>query len=241
MNAQNIDLAKIFEEQERLRNKVADATAALDKAQSELSQYNAAKKAEIDHLLVSGKSLGDPLQNEAFAVFGLGKNALDKTREFSDLLVKSRGADVLMTFTHPKRIRFGNSLEKRDFVTQYVYVFGKLSGERLKLTTEANSSFIMTSVAIPFEKHVLWSSDLIGQEAYERKSGAFVLGGTHFEPRAQTMLDYLVEKESESKVAIQIGSWNINYKRSDIAKASTLLESQETECALLPDSVCNPS
>ncbi len=241
MNAQNIDLTNIFEEQERLQRNVANATAALEGAQSELSQYDAMKKAEIDDLLASGMSLGDPLQDKAFLIFGLDKGALEKVREFSDLLVKSQGADVLMTFTHPKRVRFGKTLEKRDFVTEYIYVLGKLSGERLKLAREEDHTFIMTSVAIPFEKHVLWSSDLIGQEAYERITGAFVLNSTHIEPRVQTILDYLVGKKSESTVTIQIGSWNINYKRPDIVKASVLLDSQETECALSPDTVCNPS
>ncbi len=146
-----IDLdAEFFREHEKRCAEEARLKAMLE------AQDNVIREKLSDYLkglkkrLVEGETTGDPLQDELILRFGLfSKAELKKVVEFSKVLENSKGAELVIYARHEQTIRhvmIPTPGDENESATVWGFVFGILSGERLRIGETGN-------LIIPFARY----------------------------------------------------------------------------------------
>lgn len=206
-----IELEDFFLKQSGLQRDIGEAMQKVNVAQTMLSAFNEDAKTALIESLGLGYSTGDPLRDEVLQIFGLDKEILDKVVAFNDRLIKSRGKEMIAVFPYRQRIRFGGPGDKResDYANCEGYVFGVLSGERLKLTRSGENRWDDLKAMIPFDRHVVWGFN--GNRttgALRPKIGVVTLCGHSFlnildEPNAGTFISGIIGgKEADASILI---------------------------------------
>ena len=138
-----IDLPRLIEGRLLLLDRLSKAKAALEKAQLELSAFDADAKAEIEKAIEQGASLGNPLQDRLISFVGVDIERMEKYLAFNDRLVAGKGEDFLIVW------------DQKDMSS---YVLGTLSGKPMEVAYKAEE-ITGLFITIPFERYVHSSAD----------------------------------------------------------------------------------
>lgn len=150
----DISLARIFAQQNCLKELVQRAEKAVEARNKTLNEFNEKAKKQVVRELSRGKTTGDPLTDEIVAVFGLDKAVIDRILTFNKELM--RGKEILVTVPYQTRFRFGSSLRDDDFTDHTGFIFGILSGDRIMLKTNEGRALGGHSVDLPLRRYIKW-------------------------------------------------------------------------------------
>ena len=170
------------------RSKVEALKAELNEAMISFRDSASDAKRKIAKRLAAGETTGELLQDELILWGGLDdKDGFDKFLAFDQKLIAAKDQELLLICRHSIP-DFPNDLEGRsDPLSNWGYVFGVLSGERLRIPDAPRDP-----IFLPFERHFLW-----GWRG-ERGSGLTVAGPlelmTFIEPSVSAFSDWVLGK-----------------------------------------------
>lgn len=158
-------------------------------AKKDVAKLASSWQANFLERLKNGATTGDPLQDEL--VPWLGLDSQPSFQAFTDCnrrLIAAKGQELLLICRHSIP-DFPNDLEGRsDTPFNWGYVFGILSGERLRIPDAPRDP-----IFLPFERHFLW-----GWKG-ERGSGLTVNGPlelmSFIEPSVSAFSDWVIGKD----------------------------------------------
>lgn len=211
MSNTTIDLPEWFRRQEEFQYKVTEAEKQAVAARSRLYEASEDIKRIVLRELDQGQSTGDVVQDEAFRIFGLNKQVLDKLVAFSDRLIHSKGKEMLAIFPYQMQVRFSGPGDERksDYQECRGYILGILSGERLELAESKDNIWDGLKVVLPFERHVTWGFNINHNAgALQPKIGKVTLCGFSIpnlgEPSADSFINSVIG-EKDATVSIFVG------------------------------------
>ena len=172
-------------------------TQELLEAKRALADDAAAAQRKAIESLKNGETTGDPFQDEL--VPWLGLDSQPKFQGFTDFnrkLIAAKGQELLLVCRYPLP-DFPNGFRgEKDILFNWGYVFGVLSGERLRIPNAPRDPFFL-----PFERHFLW-----GWKG-ERGSGLTVNGPlelmSFIEPSVCAFSDWVIGKNKTAKPSLE--------------------------------------
>ena len=191
-----IDLGQFIVDQAIIETSVRVLNSKLKAEIERLSKFNSEAKDAITKAIKAGQTTGDPLQDEIIMCFGLDREVIGKILAFSKKLVDAKGKEFLIAISYQKQMCFrlmGRGHSDDDFMTCWGYVFGTLSGERLKLEVKSEAeNWIMT---IPFSRHII--NGFEHTEDRESTEGPVTVSGCLLEPSTLTILSSIMGTQTE--------------------------------------------
>lgn len=201
-----IDLTDWYRRQASLEATVLEATKALNRANRKLTASNSTAREAIVALLDKGGTTGDKLQDAAIRILGLRKLEIEQVLAFNKRLCENKGRELLIIHQYSIQIAHRGPGDEResDFVHPKGYIFGRLSGEPLKLLHDTD-----TVLSLPFERHIYWgfqrggptdpmeNQPVVGKKLFEGSS-LLNLG----RPTAGQILQWIIGAESDTSLYI---------------------------------------
>jgi len=154
---ETIDLALIHVQESALEKEVRKAEQALVERQRQLRLFKEEVKKETVSQLASGQTTGDPFIDEIIPLLGIEKATIDKIIAFNEALVK--GKEILIAVPQrvcTKHVMFPRPGCENEYVTEWGYIFGTLSGERLVFKQKATKSTPRTEITLPLKRYLTW-------------------------------------------------------------------------------------
>jgi len=179
------------------RSKVEALKAELNEAMISFRDSASDAKRKIAKRLAAGETTGELLQDELILWGGLDdKDGFDKFLAFDQKLIAAKDQELLLVCRYPLP-DFPNGFRgEKDILFNWGYVFGVLSGERLRIPNAPRDPFFL-----PFERHFLW-----GWKG-ERGSGLTVNGPlelmSFIEPSVCAFSDWVIGKNKTAKPSLE--------------------------------------
>lgn len=202
-----LDIAPYQRRLDELNAEVIAAQQAFNAAAGRLGDFRSQSQSEIAARIKAGESTGDSLLDECLSCFSFGDPLVASIRELGAKLVEAKGERCLLTFTWQTRIRWGGpgDSSERDYMPSMGYVYGTLSGERLRILPGTMGSHAF-GFAFPFERHIKLGID--DKPDPERPAkGEYLLTdclGLNG-PSVLALMDYLAGRPTEACM-IEIGA-----------------------------------
>ncbi len=153
-----IDLSVYFGNQRNLQTRVEEAEVELDLRRSELQKYNDQMTEKLGIELSRGSSTGDPLQDSIICILGLNETAIERILAFSTQLETAKELFVAVPRQECiKHVNFPTPTSQNQYVTDWGYILGFLSGERLEIKRSTNGGGQTYTLVLPFRRYVKWN------------------------------------------------------------------------------------
>lgn len=137
----------------KLYGEVASAAKVFASAQEELRVYEKNATNRLVYDLEKGQSTGDSFTDALIRYFGVNANAHKATKEFNQMLISSKGKEMLILVPYMTHRRSDNRIfSQENFMEKRVgQIFGILSGEDMDLYGDRSNPTLF----MPFEKCVM--------------------------------------------------------------------------------------
>ena len=193
---EKIDLAHIHAQEKALEKAVKEAQQALSQRQRQLREFGQEIKKEIAGKLKAGGTTGDPLIDEIIPLLGIEKATIDSILGFNEALLK--GKEILIAVPRrecTKHVFMPTPGCENEYVTEWGYIFGTLSGERLVIKQKKERPLPGTELTLPIKRYVKWGFNQ--GDADTPTEGPLAIQGHIFDDLSADKLLFSVVKDEE--------------------------------------------
>ncbi len=184
----------------------------------------------------AGATTGSRFQDNLVIYSGLDRGSIQKMKAFDARLRSSAGLELLIKFSHEKRVKSRTAESESEYRQTELYYLGMLSGKGLAMKCDDGNTTL--TIYFPFKAWVRW--EISGKTLIDMSSriGPMRLESHPACPGAHSLYRKITDDDADPTTKIMVGQEINLYQEPEISKARAMLHAAlPQEITFLGDSI----